>query len=437
MPSVDPPCLERDALPTVSLAELHRLRETLDEHGFAVVPGVLSAQERAELQDVFWRDVASPLHAAPAASWPEVEGRRQCQGTKENGTPCTLCMGNTDRRLDTRGPALKHVRALAAGNRFCSLHLHQTDLVAAARAADARAAARPPGQAAAVKVDAAAMERGRLAAVFNGACLMSKRGLAHGHFSWRCRLHPAVQACFAAAHGTTDLRVSLDGALYTHGSPRHGRKMWPHVDYNPNDCNGPPAFQAMLYITDAQANTASTTVVLPRSHVAPVADLLSFPKTGKYVELAGMDEAQQLLATWKAGARKVPVPEGALLMWSEKLVHQGWAGQDERLVQPVCYEPAQKVSADAQAERRWMAALGVPSTHSASAPRFHQSYGKRPHLEDETPLEVNGKRYRVASSVRPVSLREDVTQEAAWGAYLHERERGAQRLLTAEALRVL
>merc|ERR1719356_604913 len=78
--------------------------------------------------------------------------------------------------------------------------------------------------------------------------------------------------------------------------------------------------------------------------------------------LAPGDARDRLIRGWEAGARRMPVPAGGLLLWTSRTTHQGWRG-GPRLAQPVCMEPRARRSNEALERKLRLAALGLPSTH--------------------------------------------------------------------------
>jgi ectoine hydroxylase-related dioxygenase (phytanoyl-CoA dioxygenase family) len=428
LPAAQPPIFMSDEeLRTVTVeasAVAERLPEVLQEHGLAVVVGVLDSSECCAAVKAFWEDVGSLVREeeSPHAAWPAGKLLPFCHGVTKTGARCSI-------NAKTQGCGRRHRDSLMAGNAFCQLHLHQNEnVLELARGADEWAKQECGG---AIELSAEELERARLCSKLHGTCLMNKRGMAHGKFSWFCRLHPRVRASFAAAYGDAQLSVSLDGALYTEKQqkPLKATAVWPHVDYNPLAGGSQPGYQGLLYITDCQAETSTTTALLRGSHQGPVADMMSFPASGaRYVELISMERSAELLAAWRAGARRVPTPAGALLIWHERTAHQGCPGRDSRLVQPVAYEPRALVSEEARRRREWMLALGLPSTHSASAAQLHTAYGKRAHLETEAILRTPSKRLRVGSCARPFGLREGATIRDAWVTLLADGRPGTSSL---------
>ena len=79
---------------------------------------------------------------------------------------------------------------------------------------------------------------------------------------------------------------------------------------------------------DSTSTDSATTVVLPRSHKELWEDLMADPasaelraSSGHYVEINSLRDAarRERLATAVAeGARRVPVPAGALLLWNSR-----------------------------------------------------------------------------------------------------------------------
>jgi hypothetical protein len=78
-----------------------------------------------------------------------------------------------------------------------------------------------------------------------------------------------------------------------------------------------------------------------------------------------------LRAEFIAGARRVPVPAGGLLLWSSRTMHQGHAG-GARLAVPVCWEPVERRSSEARLRKARLVASGLPTTHWASLAYQHE-----------------------------------------------------------------
>jgi len=158
-----------------------------------------------------------------------------------------------------------------------------------------------------------------------------------------------------------------------------------HVDQNRSDVREGLAecsiYQGVLYIWPAGPDGLnSTTVVWPGSHrdvwPAMMGDeqLARYGQAGMhYSEIQEMCDdtlAQRLAEGWSRHARRVCIPPGALLLWNSRTVHTGWRG-GPRLAQTVCLEPASRRSPHERLSKLRLAALGLPATHWASVGMQH------------------------------------------------------------------
>jgi hypothetical protein len=214
------------------------------------------------------------------------------------------------------------------------------------------------------------------------------RGLAQGRLAWAARLHPRVRAVYAELHGCAPeaLCTSTDVVFYTPQSATPtevSNRLWPHVDQNVHSeqMADVPVFQGALYVWPSSAPGASTTVVWSDSKDVPYAQLMAdanIAATGRmgahYSQVSAMRDkasSSSLLAGFIAGARRVRVPAGGLLLWSSRTMHQGHSG-GARLAVPVCWEPAERRSAAARLRKGRLVASGLPSTHWASLAYQHE-----------------------------------------------------------------
>jgi len=226
-----------------------------------------------------------------------------------------------------------------------------------------------------------------------------RRGLPQGRFAWAARLHPRVRSVYALLHGTEDLVSSCDNTFFApvHHAKKASNRLTPHVDQNMHDerfrdqqgrcVKGWDCYQGVLYVWGSSEEHASTTVVWPGSHKAVYDEIMQDSKVkwagkkGRHFSLiSGLgcrQKAARLMKGWLKGARRLPVPTGALLLWNSRIVHQGWRG-GPRLAQPVCWEPASRRQAAARERKLRLAALGLPSTHWASLGLPHSLLGPGP-----------------------------------------------------------
>lgn len=262
-----------------------------------------------------------------------------------------------------------------------------------------------------------------------GRCQL--RGLPHGRFAWACRLHAGVRRCYEALHGTQDLVSSCDNTFFAPAAQREERtnRSWPHVDQNVHDrrvfdehgqgIGEWGVFQGLLYIWSAEASHASATALLPGSHLEAYDELMAdagMAKRGRkgshFSALGALEDsvlAAALSERWLAGAGRVPVPSGALLLWSSRTLHQGWSG-GPRLAQPVCWEPIDRRDAAALERKMRLAALGLPSTHWASLGAPHTLVKAEPCR----PVPVGAQGLPARASIRLASLRDGVQAADMW-----------------------
>lgn len=220
---------------------------------------------------------------------------------------------------------------------------------------------------------------------------------AQGETAWKARLHPRVRSCFDRMFGTSDLSCSMDtlkNFCVLEGQAATDNLEWLHVDQNTATGVTHPCYQGVLYIWPSEGAEKSTTVVWPGSHRKDgvygclVEDPLARERSslvdqagvpfGHYIQLGDLrgTAAPDLQKEALAGSRRVPVPRGALLLWDSCTTHQGWSG-GPRLAVPVCWEPRGRVGEEARGRKLFMAAAGLPSTHSPSEGRFHPCVATR------------------------------------------------------------
>jgi len=220
------------------------------------------------------------------------------------------------------------------------------------------------------------------------------KGLPHGRFAWRCRMYPKIRRVYEVLHETTDLVSSFDNSFVTTDTEQQGEeamenRLWPHVDQNDHDfiIGHQDVYQGLLYCWPSSEPRSSTTVVWPRSHTPEVYDMYMNDaflekrgRKGNHFTAISMvqdtETRERLMQGWLSHARRVTVPIGGLLLWSSRTTHQGWSG-GPRLAQPVCWEPRERRSAKARGRKLALAALGLPSTHSASLGQPHNLVPQR------------------------------------------------------------
>lgn len=211
----------------------------------------------------------------------------------------------------------------------------------------------------------------------------SQRGVPHGSFAWRTRLHEGVRKVFADLFDvpSSELAVGLDNVFWSPMGSEvlDSNEEWLHVDQN--HCTGLrwQCYQSALYIWPSVSEEASTTVVWPRSHLQVYDQIMNDQAArrgrGQSVRLSNLANKMlraRLSEQAVAGSRRVPCPAGSLLLWDSKTVHQGWRS-GPRLAMPICWEPRSRREGNRGALRRkvFMTAAGVPSSHSSAEGRVH------------------------------------------------------------------
>eukprot|EP00930_Biecheleria_cincta_P086552 TRINITY_DN75825_c0_g1_i1.p1 TRINITY_DN75825_c0_g1~~TRINITY_DN75825_c0_g1_i1.p1 ORF type:complete len:447 (-),score=81.06 TRINITY_DN75825_c0_g1_i1:252-1520(-) len=257
------------------------------------------------------------------------------------------------------------------------------------------------------------------------------RGMPHGCFAWKVRTHPQIKRVYEVLHGTSDLVSSCDNAFVANATEPEtdSNKWWPHVDQNDHDtrlaCSSWDIYQGLAYIWSSAGNHASTTVVWPESHVA-YADYMADPSIAQriaqgkphFTGIWAMEPGRArngMIRGWEAGARRIPVPAGGLLLWTSRTTHQGWAG-GPRLAQPVCWEPRERRDALMRERKLRLAALGLPSTHWASLGMPHElSVLSQPKAVDPTGAEDHDAVHLpLRSSIRSRALKEGADVQRLW-----------------------
>ena len=191
--------------------------------------------------------------------------------------------------------------------------------------------------------------------------------------------------------------VGLDMPFFTAADqPVTALHPGPHVDQNTSIVGG-RRYQSILYAWPANENS-STTVVLPGSHLDLYNNLLQetkWPTDKHFVCLDSLSGQSAIVAkaAWKANARRVILPAGALLLWDSRMLHAGWIG-GARLAQPVCWEPKAARTEEALQRKMTFCLKGLSTSHSAVDGELHSVNGK-----DPVPLPIT----RIPSPIKGVS----------------------------------
>lgn len=262
------------------------------------------------------------------------------------------------------------------------------------------------------------------------------RGLPHGRFAWQSRLHRRVKRVYEILHCTADLVSSCDNAFVANATQAETttNKYWPHVDQNDHDtkvpCKDWMVYQGILYVWSSDDSShRSTTVIWPHSHKLydvymgdPSFSCRIMQGKPHFSLISRLDIGERrdrLIRGWDVHSRRVPVPAGALLLFTSRTTHQGWSG-GPRLAQPVCWEPRARRDKATQERKLRLAALGFPSTHWASLGMPHElSDLQPPKPQDAVAAEKHDDvRFPLRASIRSQALNASADPDSLWSHLL-------------------
>jgi len=108
---------------------------------------------------------------------------------------------------------------------------------------------------------------------------------------------------------------------------------WPHADqsvYTPESGSW-DVYQGIVYVWSSEPSScpdSSTTVLLPKSHRDLYNELMAATDSrtrSHYCEIAHLTDqntAAHLEELFRQGCKRMPMPEGSLLLWNSKTLHQ-------------------------------------------------------------------------------------------------------------------
>ncbi|CUF92249.1 Hypothetical protein, putative [Bodo saltans] len=205
----------------------------------------------------------------------------------------------------------------------------------------------------------------------------SDYGVPHGRCAWYCRTNQAVHRVFEVLHNNDkELCVGMDNVFFDSSRENHSETakpdseieeiLWPHADQSIHAAGGDqPCYQGIVYVWPSSQFT-STTVVWPRSHKDAYLKMMAVRSYSSHF----CPLPKSALEDFIAGAVRVVIPSGGMILWNSKLIHQGW-NIGPRLAVPICMEPKSRRSSDALERKMTACKEGVPTTHWASLGYFH------------------------------------------------------------------
>jgi hypothetical protein len=211
---------------------------------------------------------------------------------------------------------------------------------------------------------------------------MSMHTFPHSKFSWNLRSNNNVRNIYAHLHDvqSDELCVSTDVAFFTPDDTSNKPvPVWCHGDQNIfYKAGSSKSYQGILYVWDSSVDNTSTTVVIPKSHLNEYYELLhNIPNVevnqSHSINLRNVvdkDFVTSFVEKWKQLSRTIRVPQGSLLLFDSKIIHQGYK-DGPRLAQPLCWEPKMYRTEEAYRRKIHACMLGCATTHWASLGIHH------------------------------------------------------------------
>ena len=146
-------------------------------------------------------------------------------------------------------------------------------------------------------------------------------GVSQGNAAWHVRTNKDIINVFSNILGSNDIVCSMDAVGFSQDTETPDNlkdSVWLHVDQNPNvspGCNF-NSFQSIFY-AESSFGERSSTVVVPGSHK----DWNTHVYTNKRSHFQVISNPEYI-----AQAVKLDIDAGCLLVFSSKLVHQGYYG---------------------------------------------------------------------------------------------------------------
>ena len=199
--------------------------------------------------------------------------------------------------------------------------------------------------------------------------LLGEYGLSQGDAAWHVRTNLEIQSIFSKLLKATpvDLVCSFEAIGFSTTESRIYNRKVLHVDQNPYIPGGNiNSIQAIFYAessqtSDNEADPRATTVVVPGSHK----DWLDH----NYRLHDGHHQAVDQEKYWSKAFRLV-IPAGCLLVFSSKLIHQGWSGP-QQLCFMVSYGLKSDRDEDSRIRKIVMYLGGHQSTHWSQFGQYH------------------------------------------------------------------
>lgn len=208
-----------------------------------------------------------------------------------------------------------------------------------------------------------------------------------------------------------------------------GEQVWVHWDGESSEYWSSPSELRIVEKgpeSPGEVVTASTTVLWPGSHRSVWPQMMkdrSFQHSGgegmHYCEVADMDNAKmarRLAAGWAQSARRCVIPAGGLLLWNSRTMHTGWRG-GSRLAQAVCLQPSVFRAEKERISKMRLSALGLPTVHWPNMGMQHDMVLRSRGIFSNQPVAARADEsgqvvFPLRSALHPQGLLEDADLEA-------------------------
>jgi hypothetical protein len=190
--------------------------------------------------------------------------------------------------------------------------------------------------------------------------LMGEYGLSHGDAAWHVRTDTTIQVLYRELLGINDLVCSMDAVGFSNDVSPTTYQKWLHVDQNPYIPGGNiNSIQGIYYAEDSHSSRAGT-VVVPSSHLDWKQHDYLVPR---HFHVVDQDK-------YWSKAVKLDIPAGCLLVYTSKLVHQGWHAQ-HRMCFMVAYGDKKNRDEIARQTKLMMYLGGHRSNHWSHVAQYH------------------------------------------------------------------
>lgn len=200
--------------------------------------------------------------------------------------------------------------------------------------------------------------------------LMGEYGLSQGNAAWSVRTNKEIISLYKTLLNTDQVVCSMDAIGFSQDiipSNELRSRLWLHVDQNPNAPKGADllSIQGIFYAESSETPPLSQvsragTIVVPGSHKNWLNH--DYQNTSHF-KMVNQDE-------YSNSAVKLIIPEGCILLFNSRLVHQGLIGP-HRLCFMTCYGRKQDRNEEARKRKIMIYLGGHRSSHWSQYGIYH------------------------------------------------------------------